>query len=212
MNTRTQRFLTAPYYRFILRATLLALVLLASVIALSIADQKRTDAEMGAVLSALFSSDLLHDLQYWGANREIQIIVLRESLNTWKSGEFRGSLLFDPRSSFSESSSITRGSFILSNVLPTNIKTQLVLPNRAKFFLISSKELEEPRPNDFQTRFPNNWGYFVISHIGLSLNKTEAILYIDHFCGGLCGGGEYFFMRKLDGVWRVVDQHILWMS
>lgn len=201
-----------PYGRLIIRATLVALVLFASVIALSIFDQRRTDAEMGAVLSALFSNDVLHDLRYWGANREIQIVFLREAQNAWKSNEFRGSLLFDRRSSSSQLSLITRGSFILSNLFPTNIKAELVLPNRAQYFLISRKELEEPRPNDFQTRFPNNWGYFVISHVGLNSNKTEAILYMDRFGGGLSGGGGYFLMRKLDGVWRVVNQHVTWNS
>ena len=212
MNTRPQRFLRLPYGLLFIRATLLALVFLAIITALSLSDQRRTDAEMEAVLSGFLSDQVLHDLRYWGANRGIQIVFLREAQNAWKSNEFRRSLLFDRRPSFSESSSVTRDSFILSNIFPTNIKATLGLPNRAQFFLIGRKELEEPRPNDFQTRFPNNWGYFVISHIGLNLNKTEAILYIDHFCGGLCGGGGYFLMRKVNGIWRVVDQHVSWMS
>ena len=65
---------------------------------------------------------------------------------------------------------------------------------------------------DFEARFPDNFGYFVVSHVGLNLNKTEALLYVDHFCGGLCGGGEYVQMRKVDGVWHVVDQHGTWVS
>ncbi len=198
------------YGRLIIGVTLFVLALLASMIALTKFDQRRTDAEMGAVLSALFSNHFLHD---GDANREIQIILLREAPNAWKRDDFRGSLLFNRRLSFSQSSSSTRYSFILSNVLPTNIKAELVLPNRAQFFLISRKELEELfSQNDFQTRYPNNWGHFVISHIGLNPNKTEAILYVDHFAGGLSSGGSYFLMRKLNGVWNLVDQHLVWNS
>src|SRR5215467_1070378 len=38
--------------------------------------------------------------------------------------------------------------------------------------------------------------------VGLNLTKSEAIFYIDHFCG-LCGGGGYIVMRKVNGQWRV---------
>ena len=51
-----------------------------------------------------------------------------------------------------------------------------------------------------------------VSHVGLNLNKTEALLYVDHFCGGLCGRGEYVLMRKVNGVWHVVDSHVTWVS
>jgi hypothetical protein len=72
--------------------------------------------------------------------------------------------------------------------------------------------LEGTKPIDFQTKFPNNLGYFVVSHAGLSPSKTEAILYVAHFCPGLCGGGAYFLMRKVNGVWSVVDRHVTWIS
>lgn len=45
--------------------------------------------------------------------------------------------------------------------------------------------------------------------------KTEllfGILYTNHFCGGLCGGGEYILVRKVNGVWRIVYQPDTWMS
>jgi hypothetical protein len=211
-ETRIPRFLHVSYGRVIVTVALLAMVLMAFIIAISIFDQRRTDAEMGSVLSGFFANYALRDLQYWGEKREIQIIVLCEGQNAWKTNEFRGRLLFAGRSSFSQSASVTRDSFILSNVFPTNIRAQLVLPNRAQFFLISRKELEKLRQNGFQTKFPDNWGYFVISHVGLNSNKTEAILYIDHFCFGLCGNGSYYLMRKQNGSWRVVDQHVVWGS
>lgn len=65
---------------------------------------------------------------------------------------------------------------------------------------------------DFDARFPNNFGYFVVSHVGLNLDKTEALLYVDHLCSGLCGGGSYFLMHKVNGAWHVADSHVTWVS
>jgi hypothetical protein len=210
MNSPMQRHLGAPYGRLVVRGTLLVVVLLTLIALLSILEQRRTDREMGAILSALFSDQGVQDRS---AGPEIQIVFLREAQNAWAGTDFRRGLLFDRGSSFSESSSpLTRASFILSNVFPRNIRANLQLPSGARAFFISRRELEEPRPRDFQTRFPNNLGYFVVSHVGLNLSKTEAIFSGDHICSGLCGGGDYFLMRKVNGVWRVVDQHVVWVS
>src|SRR5882724_6509810 len=211
MDTLTPRFSHIPHGRFIIRVALVALVFLVSIVALSLFDQWRTDTDMGPVLSGFFSNYALSDLQYWGPDRKIQIILLREAQNGWKTNEFRRSFLLDRRLSFPQASSFTRSSFILSNVFPINIKAELVLPNRAQFSFLSRKDLEGLTESGFQKRFPDNWGYFVISHVGLNSNKTEAILYLDRFGGGLSGGGSCFLMRKVDGSWRVVDHHVIWM-
>jgi len=167
---------------------------------------------MGAILSALLSDEVLHDVQDWGAGREIQIVFQREAKNPWKSSELQRSLLFDQQSFFAQSSRTSRASFFVSNVFSTDIQTELHLPRGVQSFFVSRKELERTKPTDFQTRFPNNSGYFVVSHAGLNLSKTEALLYIDHFCSGLCGGGTYVLMHKVNGMWRIVDQHSTWVS
>jgi len=43
-------------------------------------------------------------------------------------------------------------------------------------------------------------------------SENEALLYGNHFCGGLCVDGGYVLMRKVNGVWHVVDQHGTWVS
>jgi hypothetical protein len=40
-------------------------------------EQRRTQAETGAVLSALFSQGVLHDMDKWDAGRTITIMVMR---------------------------------------------------------------------------------------------------------------------------------------
>jgi len=187
-------------------------------------EQRRTQAETGAVLSALFSQEVLHDMDKWGGGRTAEIVILRNptclmcSVDgngpdrlSWfaPSLRWRGSSLSDAW--FAQSSRITRASFFLNSVFSTDISTDLHLPSGARAVFVNRSDLGA-KTSDFEARFPNNLGFFVVSHAGLNLNKTEALLYIDHFCGGLCGGGDYVLMRKVSGVWHVVDHHGTWVS
>lgn len=112
---------------------------------------------------------------------------------------------------FTQSSRITRASFFLNGVFSTSTSTDLRLPSGARAVLVNRSDLGT-KTSDFEARFPNNLGFFVVSHVGLNLNRTEALLFIDHFCGGLCGGGGYVLMRKVNGVWHVVERHMTWVS
>jgi len=196
-------------------------LLLALVGLFFVVEQRRTQAEEGAVLSAFFSQVTLHDMDKWDAGRTVTIVFLRNQdcricadllenqswfAQSWKS---RRSLVLDAW--FAQSSRITRASFFLNSVFSTDISSDLRLPGGARAVFVSPSDLGT-KPGDFEARFPNNVGYFVVSHIGLNLNKTEALLYIDHFCPGLCGGGAYFLMRQANGVWHVVDRRGTWVS
>jgi hypothetical protein len=182
---------------------------------------RRTQAETGAVLSALFSQEVLHDMDKWGAGRTVEIVVQRNpdcrvcpggaDRQSWfaLSLRSRGSAFSDAW--FAQSSRITRASFFLNSVFSTDVNTNLRLPSGARAIFVNPSDLGT-KTSDFAAIFPKNVGYFVVSHVGLNLNKTEALLYFDQFCGGLCGGGEYVLMRKVNGVWHVVDHHGTWVS
>lgn len=197
------------------------IVLLALLLA---GEQRRTQAETGAVLSAYFSQGVLHDMGNWRAERTVEIFIQCNPDCRLCSGDgsgfdkqfwfapslrSRGSALSDAW--FAQSSRITRASFFLNSLFSTDISTDLRLPSGARAVFVNRSDLGT-KTSYLEARFPNNLGYFVVSHIGLNLNKTEALLYVDHFCGGLCGGGEYVLMRKMDGVWLVADQRGTWVS
>jgi hypothetical protein len=188
------------------------------------AEQRRTRSETGAVLSALFSQGVLHDMDKWSGGRTVEIVIQSNpacrmcSVDgngpdrlSWfaPSLSWRESSLSDAW--FAQSSRITRASFFLNSVFSTDVSTDLHLPSGARAAFVSASELGT-KASDFEARFPNNLGFFVVSPVGLNLNNTEALLYVERFCGGLCGGGEYVLMRKVDGVWRVVDRHGTWVS
>ncbi|MCU1272339.1 MAG: hypothetical protein JWN74_3633 [Acidobacteriaceae bacterium] len=198
------------YTKNALRTATVVVALLAGIAVLFILEQRRTQGEVGVVLSAYLSDEVLNNAHDWGAGRGIQIILQREAQQpgTWR---WRWSLLFDRRLRFPQASFVTRTSFVVSNAFISDIRAELHLPRGVDSVVVSRSELKQSQSSDFQRRFPNNLGYIAVSQPGFDFSKTEAILYIDHFCG-LCGGGGYILMRKGNGVWHVVDQHSTWVS
>jgi len=185
-------------------------------------ERRRTQAETGAVLSALFSQDILRDIDKWGAGHPTDIVIQRKpdcrlcppvanDMESWfaESLKLRRSTLSDAW--FAQSSRITRTSFFVNSIFSTDVSADLTLPQGARAIFINPSDLGT-KPGDVEQRFPDNLGYFVVSHIGLNLKKNEALLYIERFCAGLCGGGEYVLMRKVNGVWQIVDHHSTWVS
>ena len=90
----------------------------------------------------------------------------------------------------------------------TDVNTDLRLPSGARAVFVNPSDLGT-KTSDFEARFPNNLGYFVVSHVGLNLNKTEALLYVAHFCSGWCGGGSYVLTR--DGLAVLIGPR-LWIG
>ncbi|HLJ46322.1 MAG TPA: hypothetical protein VKU01_09960 [Bryobacteraceae bacterium] len=45
-------------------------------------------------------------------------------------------------------------------------------------------------------------GWVELSAVGFNAEKTVAVVYIGHHCGGLCGGGGFHVLEKKDGKWQ----------
>ena len=43
---------------------------------------------------------------------------------------------------------------------------------------------------------------FEVSAVGFNNEHTRALVYVGHICGGLCGGGTYHLMVKINGKWE----------
>ena len=200
-----------PARRTAVRGVCAFFILLLCILALAAVEQRRTESELAAVVSAYLSDGIPQDPHDWGSGRGILVVLQREAQvpGVWR---WRWLSPFDNRLKFSGSSVVTRGSFSLSNALPSRLQITLQLPAGVTGAMVSRKELERTAATDeFQKRFPNNFGYVAVSQAGFNFNKTESIFYIDHFCG-LCGGGRYVLMRKIEGTWKVVDEHYTWVS
>ena len=61
-------------------------------------------------------------------------------------------------------------------------------------------------------KYPNAGGFWEFSRPGLNDNGDEALMYVGHHCGWLCGTGHLFLVRKQGETWKVVNRLMLWIS
>jgi hypothetical protein len=179
------------------------------VIALSLhwVEQARNREPQYEVYSAYLSEGILDDAHDWSVGPSIQVVIddrikIGSTLRWWWLYPFDGRVRFD------KLEATTRASFVASNLLQTRTLPNIRLPRRANPILASASEISS---TDFQKRFPNNLGYVVLSAVGFNREQTQAVFYIDHFCG-LCGGGRYVLMEKVNGSWHVRGERYTWIS
>jgi hypothetical protein len=84
-------------------------------------------------------------------------------------------------------------------------RLQIDLPHQ----LLSKDALRAFLPEDkrgsmelFDRTYPGAGGYLTLSAVGFSADRSRAMLYVSHFCGGLCGSGWFSFFEKINGRWQ----------
>src|SRR5215472_12540840 len=172
------------------RATVALAALLLGMAALSVLERRRTQAELSAVLSALFSDAVLRYES--GSGRGIQVIILRDGPGSaiWRARWLN--CLVDRQTLFPQASRVTRSSFFLSNAITTDTPEELHLPKGVDFVVVSRGELERQLGNSERRRSLDDMESFAVSQPGLNFSKTEAILYFEYSCfrvTNLCSGG-----------------------
>lgn len=56
----------------------------------------------------------------------------------------------------------------------------------------------------YYKQFPGSQGILTFARVGLNPDGTQALLYWNNICGGLCGGNAYTVMEKRNGQWIIV--------
>jgi hypothetical protein len=65
----------------------------------------------------------------------------------------------------------------------------------------------------FHARFPGVAGLTSTSGVGISRDGRQALLVLDHSCGGICGTGHIVLLERDDaGKWRVRRAVMTWIS
>jgi hypothetical protein len=64
----------------------------------------------------------------------------------------------------------------------------------------------------FQQMFPGASGIISFSHVGFDSNMYEALVSTSFVCGGLCGTGSRYVLRKKSGRWAVVNKWMVWVA
>jgi len=181
--------------------------LIVSVLTLNGIERSRNAEEEYAVYSAYLSEGILNDAHDWSVGPSIQVVI-EDSKRVGANLRWWWLYPFDRRVASDQLQKTTYASFIVSNLFQTQMKPNIRLPGRAQPILASESKILSA---DFQKRFPNNLGYVVLSAVGVNREQSQAVFYIDHFCG-LCGGGRYVLMEKVNGSWQVRGERFTWIS
>ncbi len=97
----------------------------------------------------------------------------------------------------------------ISEYVRLNEKTWLLQQNfriDKPYDMITSDELkssfEQEGWKTFYEKHPDTGGWIELSAIGFNKDKTIAVVYMGHSCGGLCGGGGFHVLQKKEGKWK----------
>jgi hypothetical protein len=65
---------------------------------------------------------------------------------------------------------------------------------------------------EFYEKHPKAAGFWTFSRPGYNSDRDEALLYVAHNCGWLCGTGHLYLLAKKNGQWKVINRLFLWIS
>ena len=85
-----------------------------------------------------------------------------------------------------------------------------------EYELVDSNQLESIFKKGDWPAFYNQYsgasGILTWSRVGFSADGTQALFYVSHRCGGLCGGGRYILMVKQASRWVIGTEIVVWVS
>jgi hypothetical protein len=67
-------------------------------------------------------------------------------------------------------------------------------------------------PPAFEKLFPGAGGIISFSRVGFDSGLDEAIVSASYVCGGLCGEGWSYILKKRQGEWEVASKRMVWVS
>lgn len=65
---------------------------------------------------------------------------------------------------------------------------------------------------DFHAKYPGSSGFAETSLPVLTADRKQALVYVAHHCGGLCGVGIVVLLERAGSGWHVVKEEELWVS
>ncbi len=64
----------------------------------------------------------------------------------------------------------------------------------------------------FNEIYKNSTGYIKFTRVGFNNIGNKAFIYVEQYCGRICGEGVYYFLEKVLNKWKVIKKKILWIS
>ncbi len=97
----------------------------------------------------------------------------------------------------------------LSTTFHTDLPRTFVAPESIHF---RGWPVEEGESTSFEHLYPGASGIISFSHVGFDSALDEAFVAASFVCGGLCGGGQRYVLKKVWGRWEVANKWNVWVS
>src|SRR4029079_8074673 len=189
----------------------LAIVALVPAAMSSQSKDRESFAVMTAVLDSLYHSD----------GDRASVVVVGDSLFWREGGVSYGGKLLLPYKSTIDPAAIRdfEAKTSRSTAFPSTFRyKRLVLHNVGQWKQLEERgrESEKTRAKTqqyvdtfwlaFSEKYPRAWGIGFLSQVGFNSQKTEALIFFRHQCGGNCGSGETIYLKKLRGKWQIIER------
>jgi hypothetical protein len=106
-----------------------------------------------------------------------------------------------------------------NNLIGSSCRMEPPPESLIRYKLISEGELRtifmpgvEQGWSKFYKMYPQSNGYWDFSPVGFNNVGNQALIYVGHHCGGLCGTGYFVVLQKKGDHWAVTSDSISWVS
>jgi hypothetical protein len=184
--------------------TFFSLMALASLFGCRHSPTEVSDAEY-RVLSAYVAG------KFVGEERVGQIVILNETAETQQ-----GMAIWNNVPRLVTAHSQVYRAFLDANLHPSSFHRSFTLP--LPYQIVASSEMQSifGSPGDvwgrYYEKYPNSMGLLRLSRVGFNADGNQAAFYISNSCGGLCGGGYFVIMEKVNSNWKIVQEVQVWIS
>jgi hypothetical protein len=97
----------------------------------------------------------------------------------------------------------------LSRTFPTDLPRSFVASANVRF---EGWPIQKNGPPSFEKLFPGAGGVISLSRVGFDSGQDEAMVSVSFVCGGLCGEGWHYILKKRRGKWEVAAKRMIWVS
>jgi hypothetical protein len=180
-------------------------------------DQSGIPAEEYAVYAAVIGNMFAGDIVTFDTQAKVKMLVIEDKtvrganadVGEENEGERLKQIGFSPILSQE-----TIDDYVAKNAKSHQLTTSLDI--ELKYTLIPKEKIEKIfdglPSSEFYRQFPDSGGYIALSRAGLNTRGDQALVYMRHICGGLCGSGHYLLLVKKNREWVVQKHFRPWIS
>jgi len=174
-------------------------------------DRSNISAEEYAVYAAVIGDMFAGDKVTFNTQAKVKILVIQDRTVSNIIAENEGERL--KQVGFASISQEIIDDYLAKNAKSYQLTRSIDI--KLKYTLIPKEKIKPITwltSDEFYRQFPDSGGYIALSRVGLNASSDQALAYMEHTCGGLCGSGHYLLLVKDNGIWVVQRKFMAWIS